>query len=171
MRLRDFFPLREHLISDDEARGIIAQVDPSVEQRIGHHGRSGAMLFKAGNRTVWKLLDSPFEISIAERLVGKRTRTIVPIIRLEQIRTPESIYYAMQTEELVPLSHQESRALGHAIEEYPPLKIAGDADPHAAEWLRMLFAEASQYGIEPDFGGDENVMKDRKGNWRLVDVG
>jgi len=171
MRLRDFFPLTEHLISDDEARSIIAQIDPTVGQRIGHHGKSGALLFKAANRTVWKLLDDPFEWDTAQRLIGKRTDTIVPIIRLERIPTPNRIYYAMQTEELISLSRSESAALGHAIESYPPLEIANDADPQVADWLRRLFEETAQYGIEPDFGGEENVMKDRQGAWRLVDVG
>jgi hypothetical protein len=180
VKLLEMFGLSEHLLTDRQAKQVLLRVDPRVTHRIGHHGKSGAIIFKSANGTVWKLMDSPFEINTAYSLIGKTTKTLIPVLRVEKIG-PISIktlpgpqyYYALQTPEMYQLLQDELNLIWRAIGSYPPLVIDPSADPRAADWLETCVAEAHAHGIDdPDlFGGEENIMKDRQGNWRLIDLG
>jgi hypothetical protein len=186
MRLRDLFPLlvRETRVSDDECRAMLAAFDSGVGTRVGHHGMSGAKVFLGSDDTVWKV-DPGYALRSSERLVGVRTKTLVPILQVVRLSSGE---HAVQSPRMRALSSPEYHRLMSVttgadvdLSGFTPAMIddAVDPDPRAAEFIRTLYQELCQWGYGAERGeagpidlyGEENVMADRDGTWRYVDLG
>lgn len=82
MKLSQFFLVEEtHGIDPEWTRSIIRRYDPGVGGILSTVG-TVAQVLRGSSNTVWKLTDSTEEADVAERIMGKRTRTLVPVIQV-----------------------------------------------------------------------------------------
>lgn len=160
-------------ISDSEARQALMKLDPGVGERMGFEGKSGALLYRGSNGTVWKLTADSYETPVAKALVGVATKTLVPVLRAVPLDRIQDGLCAVQTKEMLQLSSAERQSLFNAIDDGELSGFSPDADPDAVAWINLVGQESSRFGIEqPDLiNGENNVMKDSSGHWRLVDLG
>lgn len=197
--IRKILAIEAVRISDNEGLSLLKSIDPKVSHRIGQHGHGGTMLFLAGD-SVWKITDVQNEVDVCNKLIGKRTKTLVEIREVVDLKHPISMEYdekddyqsdslwGIKMERLQELSPQERSILQSAynlafrdidddeIERNAPAINRRSSRPEinkAIDWLTESRKECRQYGAEEhDIFGYEspNVMKNSSGDWKRIDL-